>query len=178
MRRQTVLFGKCRRIPQQVRSLCSSFVLSFPLIVPTQIQHVQIFVSGIQEHTHTKLCAFPVRNDLGAKKYAKFEGGESAKKKYFFWSKLSKIQKFHENAFWPNFFSNFCLRRTNFGQHRVLLLLGGARKTNLFNLKTRSTKFLNFLLKSTPLDKILDPPLFWLRFVLLGSKIDGIADHG
>ena len=35
LRSQTVLFGKCKRIPEQGRSLCSSFVIPFPLIVAT-----------------------------------------------------------------------------------------------------------------------------------------------
>ena len=37
LRSQTVCFAKCMRISQQGRSLCSSFVLSFSLIVPTKI---------------------------------------------------------------------------------------------------------------------------------------------
>ena len=36
LRGQTVYFVKCKRITQQGRSLCSSFVLSFSLIVPTK----------------------------------------------------------------------------------------------------------------------------------------------
>ena len=43
---QTVHFVHCKRIPQQGRSLCSSFVLYFPLIVPTQFSHdarIEIF---------------------------------------------------------------------------------------------------------------------------------------
>ena len=39
LRGQTVHFVHCKRIPQQGRSLCSSFVLSFSLIVPTIFLH-------------------------------------------------------------------------------------------------------------------------------------------
>ena len=57
---QTVHFVHCKRIPQQGRSLCSSFVLYFPLIVPTKFPRVERLVSGIQEYTDTKLCSYPV----------------------------------------------------------------------------------------------------------------------
>ena len=39
-RGQTVHFVRCKRISRQGRSLCSSFVLSFSLIVPTKLSHV------------------------------------------------------------------------------------------------------------------------------------------
>ena len=40
LRGQTVNFVHCKRIPQKGRSFCSSFVLNFPLIVPTKFPHV------------------------------------------------------------------------------------------------------------------------------------------
>ena len=55
-------FVNCKRIPKRGRSLCSSFVLSFSLIVPTKLEHVSSLVCGIQEHTGITLCAHLVHN--------------------------------------------------------------------------------------------------------------------
>ena len=62
LRGQTVHFVRCKRIPQPGRSLCFYFVLYFPLIVPTKFLHFKRLFSGIQEHTDTKLCSYPVHS--------------------------------------------------------------------------------------------------------------------
>ena len=59
---QTGYIANCRRISQQGGSVCSSFVLSFCLIAPTKFKHVYRFVSEIQEHTDTKMCAYLVHS--------------------------------------------------------------------------------------------------------------------
>ena len=41
---QTVYFVNCKRIPQQGRSLCSSYDISMALIVPTKLYHVKRYV--------------------------------------------------------------------------------------------------------------------------------------
>ena len=60
--RKSVFLVSCKRIPQQRRSLCSSFVISFSLIFATEFYHVWRLVSRIQKHTDTKLCAYPVHS--------------------------------------------------------------------------------------------------------------------
>ena len=51
-----MLFVNCKRIPQQGRSLCSSFVLSFLMIVPTKFNMFKdLFLES--KNTQTQNCA-------------------------------------------------------------------------------------------------------------------------
>ena len=78
--------------------------------------------------------------------YINFEGGARAKK---------------TPVFRPVFFSKFCLRRRNFGQNRVFVMLWESSENQFGRPKKMSTKFLNFFENPPPppLEKILDPPL-------------------
>ena len=59
LRGQSVHFVIYKRIPQQARSVFSSFVISFSLIVPTNFKHVE---RPVQEYTDIKFCAYPVHS--------------------------------------------------------------------------------------------------------------------
>ena len=59
LRGQTVYFFVNRkRIPQQESSVCSSFVLSFPLILPTKKQKTCLMIlSEFQRHHNVRLSS-------------------------------------------------------------------------------------------------------------------------
>ena len=52
-------FVHCNRVPQQGRSLCSSFVLYFPLIVPTKVSHLNtcLWNPGTYRHKIARLSS-------------------------------------------------------------------------------------------------------------------------
>ena len=51
-------FMNCKRDPQQPSSFCSSFVVSFFLIVPTKFDHV----SRIEDYADPTFCAYHVHS--------------------------------------------------------------------------------------------------------------------
>ena len=141
-------FVHCKRIPQQGSSLCSSFVLYFPLIVS------DAFSSGIRPPADPKgppLILFK-KSIFGRptlkffqrrlrRQYILILRGDRAPKKPNFSVKI--FQKVPKNAFFGLFFQNSACGAKNLTKIGTKPCFGRARKINLVDLK-------NFFLKIRP----------------------------